>query len=118
MISQDKRNLQLLYSILLFLVLSLFTVYPHIDILKYRSTTIIDNNAKDSRYISSHQLNQNESISTVIISLLFSVNLYSFKQIFQFSNSETDVVHSIKFEKRLYDNFAASLSKKMMKLSG
>ena len=66
MISQDKRNLQLLYSILLFLVLSLFTVYPHIDILKYRSETVIDNNAKDRKYISSYQLNKNDYISTTI----------------------------------------------------
>lgn len=66
MISQDQRNLKLIYSILLFLVLSLFTVYPHIDILKYRSETVIDNNAKDRKYISSYQLNQNDYISTTI----------------------------------------------------
>ena len=66
MISQDQRNLKLIYSILLFLVLSLFTVYPHIDILKYRSTTIIDNNAKDRKYISTYQLNKNDYISTTI----------------------------------------------------
>ena len=66
MISQDKRNLKLIYSILLFLILSLFTVYPHIDILKYRSETVIDNNAKDRKYISSYQLNKNDYISTTI----------------------------------------------------
>ena len=66
MISQDKRNLKLIYSILLFLILSLFTVYPHIDILKYRSETVIDNNAKDGKYISSYQLNKNDYISTTI----------------------------------------------------
>lgn len=66
MISKDKRNLKLIYSILLFLILSLFTVYPHIDILKYRSETVIDNNAKDRKYISSYQLNKNDYISTTI----------------------------------------------------
>lgn len=66
MIKQDKKYLKLLYSILLFLVLSLFTVYPHIDILKYRSETVIDNNAKDKKYISSYQLHKNDYISTTI----------------------------------------------------
>ena len=66
MIRQDKRNLQLIYSMLLFLVLSLFTVYPHIDILKYRSENVTDNNAKDRKYISSYQLNKNDYISTTI----------------------------------------------------
>lgn len=66
MISQYKKYLKLIYSIILFLVLSLFTVYPHIDILKYRSETVIDNNAKDRKYISSYKLNKNDYISTTI----------------------------------------------------
>ncbi|MCI6475246.1 MAG: MFS transporter [Mucispirillum sp.] len=66
MISQYKKYVKLIYSIILFVVLSLFTVYPHIDILKYRSETVIDKNAKDGKYISSYQLNQNDYISTSI----------------------------------------------------
>lgn len=66
MISQYKKYVKLIYSIILFVVLSLFTVYPHIDILKYRSETVIDKNAKDGKYISSYQLNKNDYISTSI----------------------------------------------------
>lgn len=66
MIKQNRKNIKLLYSSLLFIILSIFTVYPHIDILKYRSETVIDNNAKDGKYISSYQLNKNDYISTSI----------------------------------------------------
>lgn len=47
----------------------------------------------------------NKFIILFMIGLFFSTNIYSYKNIFQFSNSETFTTHVVTFKERIYESF-------------
>lgn len=59
-----SKNKKIYYSILLFILLSMFTIYPNVYILTKNTETVIDNNAKNKMAL--YTLHKDEYISTTI----------------------------------------------------
>lgn len=61
-----NHKYKIIYSLILFSILSFFTIYPHMDIIHYRLNTVIDNNAKNKQHIKQIIFNNQDNISTTI----------------------------------------------------